>query len=346
MQTKRRVLAALVATLLLLTAGAEAQEKMDIKIGAGVASDHAPAFAALERGIFAKHGLNAKLVIYPTGVEEINGMLAGAQEVSVMGTIPFLAGVSNGLPLILIGHLHSDATQDNYSTGHSIVVGAGTGIKDIKGLKGKKVGLPRGTGAEAFLIGHLQANGLNASDVSLINVKPADLATGLVNKDVDAIAIWEPWPSAAVVNIPGTVRIASGGCPTCYIPAALLTTKKIVAEKPELLRRFMAAFAEAEQWVRNNSDAAAEIDMRWVPGIELAVMKEAVKQANYDLRMSKYTDEMFKAKTIPSLVSAGNVKAAFDPAPNIDPQFYLAAESKYPQFFSDLKPIPAEKRLK
>jgi NitT/TauT family transport system substrate-binding protein/sulfonate transport system substrate-binding protein len=46
--------------------------------------------------------------MYPTGVEMINGLMAGAQEVNLMGSIPFLAAISNGLPLMLIAHLHGD----------------------------------------------------------------------------------------------------------------------------------------------------------------------------------------------------------------------------------------------
>jgi NitT/TauT family transport system substrate-binding protein/sulfonate transport system substrate-binding protein len=325
--------------------GAQAQDTIEIRVGAATASDHAPAFAALEKGIFAKHRLNAKIIMYPTGVEMINGLLSGAQEVNVMGSIPFLAGISNGLPLILIGHLHGDATKDNYSTGHSIVAGPDSGIKTVADLKGKRVGLPRGTGAEGYLNGLLQATGLKPEDVKLINVKPNDLPTALAQKDVDAIAIWEPWPSTAVVKLQGSSRIASGGCPTCYIPAALVTSKNVAAEKPEALRRFMAAFAEAEQWVRKNFDEAAEINMRWISGIELPVMKEAIREAGYDLRISKNTVEQYKRKTIPSLVAAGNLKKEVDPAPNVDPQFYTFVEKKHPEFFSDLAPIPADKQL-
>lgn len=326
-------------------AGAQAQDVIDIKIGAAAASDHSPVFVGVEKGIFAKHGLNATVVMYPTGVEMINGLLAGAQHVNVMGSIPYLAGVANDLPLVLIGHLQGNAAADNYSTGHGIVAGPNSGIEDVEDLVGKRIGLPRGTGAEGYLIGVMQAEGLSADQATLINIKPADLPTALAQNQVDAIAGWEQWPSAAIVEVPGSKRIAAGGCPTCYIPAAILTSKQVIADDPELLKRFMAAFYEAQQWVRNNYDEAAEINMRWVPGIELPVMKEAIRQTNFDGRMSAFTRESYMAKTIPSLVAAGNVPEAFDPGPAIDPQFYLAAEAEHPEFFSDLPPIPEDKKL-
>lgn len=323
---------------------ASAQDMIDIRIGAATASDHAPGFAALERGLFAKHGLNAKIVMYPTGVEMINGLMAGAQEVNLMGSIPFLAAISNGLPLMLIAHLHGDPLGDSYSTGHSIVAGPNAGVAagDVKALAGKRIGLPRGTGAEGYLLGHLKSNGMSADDVELVNIKPADLPTALAQGDVDAIAIWEPWPSTAVVNVPGAVRVVDGGCDSCYIPAAILTTKQVIADQPEALRRFMAAFAEAQQWVRNNFDEAAEINMRWIPGIDLAVMKEAIRQAGYDHRISKLTNKGYQEKTMPSLVAGGKLKEVFDASPNIDPQFYLYVEENFPEYYADLPPLPED----
>lgn len=335
----------IVAALMAAMSGAFAQDTIDMNVGAATASDHAPAFAALEKGFFAKHGLNVKIIMYPSGVEMINGLLGGQQSVNVMGSVPFLAGIANGLPLVLIGHLHGDPTKDNYSTGHSLVAGPDSGIASIADLKGKKIGLPRGTGAEGYLTGLLQANGLKPDDVTLVNVKPADLPAALMQKDVAAFAVWEPWPSTAIVKVPGSVRIASGGCPTCYIPAAFLTSKSEVEKNPEALRRFMAAISESEQWVRQNSDEAAEINMHWISGVELPVMKEAIKQANFDPRMSKYTISGYVTKTIPSLVAGGGLKKAVDPAPNVDPEFISAVEKEHPEYFSDLPPIPADQKF-
>src|SRR5690554_936403 len=145
----RKLLVGLAAGLLSFgaaAAGASAQEAdvLDISIGAAPASDHSPVFVGIEKGIFAKHGLNAKVVLYPTGVEMINGLLADAQAVNVMGSIPYLAGVANDLPLVLIGHLQGNAAEDNYSTGHGIVAGPDSGIDSVADLVGKRIGLPRG----------------------------------------------------------------------------------------------------------------------------------------------------------------------------------------------------------
>jgi sulfonate transport system substrate-binding protein len=346
----RRV-AMLLAVVALVVGGAPwtaSGQTLQVRIGAGYATDHAPVFAGVEKGIFAKHGLDAKVIMYPTGVEEINGLLAGAQEVNVMGTTPFLAGVSNGLPLVLIGHLHGDPNRTDYADNYSIVASAKSGVTagNVKALKGKRIATPFGAGGELYLLGMLDQNGLKTSDVTMLNVKPSDLVTALRNNDADAISIWEPWGSTALAQVPGSVLVAEGGCRGCYDPGTILTSSKVIGEKAEVLRRFMVAFAEAEQWVRQNFDAAAEINMRWIPGVDLETMKRAIRRSHYDSRMSRYTRDMYAEKAIPFLLGQKRLKKSFDPGTVIDSQFYLYAEKTAPLFYADLPPIPDAIRLK
>jgi len=343
-----RMLARIAMSMLLaVPLFAVAQAPLPIRIGAANATDHAAAFIGVEKGIFAKHGLDAKIVMYQTGPEMINGLLNGAQDVNIMGSIPFLAGVSRDQPLVLIGHLHGDATRQYYADNNSIVASAASGIreKDIKALKGRKIGLPRGTGAEGYLIGILAENGLRITDVTLINLKPSDQVTALRQGDVDAVAAWEPWATTAAVRVPGAVRVTSGGCESCYDPGSILTTRQVIEAKAETLRRFMVAFAEAHKWLRQHFDEAAEINTRWVTGVDLDIMKPAIRRSNYDLRLSKNTLDGYAKKAIPMLVADKRMAKNVDPATVVDAQFDQYAERTAPQFFSDLPPIPADRRL-
>jgi sulfonate transport system substrate-binding protein len=338
----------IIAALALLGAGAaSAQQPLEIKIGAAYATDHAAAFIGIERGIFAKHGLDAKLVLYQTGVEMINGLLANAQEVNIMGSVPFLAGVSRGQPLVLIGHLHGDALSDNYSQNNAIITVPQGGVRadDLQSLRGKKVGLARGTGAEGYLLGILAQAGLKDSDLTLVNIPPANTATALRQGDVQAVAAWEPWATVTSLRVPQAIEVIRGKCAGCYDPGSILTTRAVIAQKSEQLRRFMVAFAEAHQWLRQNYDEAAAIDMRWIPGLELDVAKVAIRNSLYDLRVTRNTIDGYNKKAIPALVADKRMAKTLDAATVVDARFYKHVEATAPQFFSDLKPIPANRRL-
>jgi NitT/TauT family transport system substrate-binding protein/sulfonate transport system substrate-binding protein len=107
----------------------------------------------------------------------------------------------------------------------------------------------------------------------------------------------------------------------------------------------MVAFAEAQQWLRGHFDEAAEINTRWVTGVDLDIMKQAIRRSNYDLRLSRNTLDGYQKKAIPLLVADKRMAASVDPASVVDPQFYLYAEKTAPQLFSDLPPIAADRRL-
>jgi hypothetical protein len=81
--------------------------------------------------------------------------------------------------------------------------------------------------------------------------------------------------------------------------------------------------------------------MRWITGVELDVMKVAIRRSPLDMRLSKLTVQGFNQNTIPLLVNDKRLDKAFDAATVVDPQFTKHAEKTAPQFFSDLPQIPA-----
>ena len=312
-------------------------------VSASKGTMHTPLLYAAENGIFEKHGVEVELKFFQTGVEMINGLMAGTHHMNTMGSIPLIAGASNGLDLVLIGHLHGRANADSYSDNTGIV--ADKSIKTVTDLKGKKIALPRGTGAEGYLLGVLSQNNMTASDVTLVSAKPSELSTALRNGDVDAIAIWETHLSGTANSIESADVLISGNCNACYDPGTLITTNAIIKERGEQLRKFMLAFAEASQWVRNNLDKAAEVNIRWSNFDNVDVMKSAMRNGLNDPRMSKLTVETYKSKTVPGLKTAGKLGGDVDVDKMVDPQFVTYMMDTVPQFFDDLEAIPANKRF-
>jgi NitT/TauT family transport system substrate-binding protein/sulfonate transport system substrate-binding protein len=107
----------------------------------------------------------------------------------------------------------------------------------------------------------------------------------------------------------------------------------------------MVAFAEAQQWLRAHFDEAAEINTRWVTGVDLDIMKQAIRRSNYDVRLSRNTLDGYRNKAIPLLVADKRMAQSVDPATIVDAQFVQYAEKTAPQFFSDLPPVPADRKL-
>lgn len=347
MLTRMFVLTALVVTLTGVAA-AQARHYLPITIGVAGAVDDAPIFVGVDQGIFAKFGLDAKVKMYESGIDMMNGLVNGDQQVNIMGSIPFLVGVSKDFPIVLIAHEFGQPTHDYYAANESIVASSASHIKqgDIRALIGKRVGVTFGTGGQNYLLGLLSEAHIPLKDVTMVNMMPAQLVTALKQGDVSAISIWEPWGSLAMTKAKGSVRVVQGNCMSCYDPGTVLTTRSAVKNDPELLQRFMDAFLECEQWVRKNPHKAARIDMLWIQGVDYSTMKLALSKINFDPRISAYTKKMYEAKSIPLLVSQGHIDNQFNPAGAMDPAFLEAAMKKYPQTVADLPPIPPNLQTK
>jgi hypothetical protein len=74
-------------------------------------------------------------------------------------------------------------------------------------------------------------------------------------------------------------------------------------------------------------------------------LKQAIRRSYYDLRVSRNTLVGFQKLAIPMLVADKRMAKSVDPATVVDPQFDQYAEKTAPQYFSDLPPIPADRKL-
>ena len=84
------------------------------------------------------------------------------------------------------------------------------GIATAKDLRGKRIGVMAATSSAYFARQLLARAGLNETDVTLVAMAPNDLPAALVDRKVDAIAIWEPQSEEArralgadAVRLPG-----------------------------------------------------------------------------------------------------------------------------------------------
>jgi NitT/TauT family transport system substrate-binding protein len=89
----------------------------------------------------------------------------------------------------------------DYSNGNDMIV-AKPGIKSLKDLKGKKIGLEVGLVEHLLLLQGLKDAGMKETDVELVNTKTND--TPQVFPSVDAIGAWQPVSGQAMKAVPGS----------------------------------------------------------------------------------------------------------------------------------------------
>jgi NitT/TauT family transport system substrate-binding protein len=90
----------------------------------------------------------------------------------------------------------------DYSNGNDMIVGK-PGIKSLKDLKGKKIGIEVGLVEHLLLLHGLDKAGMKEKDVTLVNTKTNDTPQVLASGQVDAIGAWQPNSGMAMKQVPG-----------------------------------------------------------------------------------------------------------------------------------------------
>src|SRR5262249_7928546 len=85
--------------------------QLDVVIGNNFG--HLPMFVGAEKGIFAKHGIDARMKVVDTGTDMVNAMHNGEAQIGDMSVTTFLKAVHAGEPFKVIGIIMNDATRDN-----------------------------------------------------------------------------------------------------------------------------------------------------------------------------------------------------------------------------------------
>ncbi len=120
------------------------------------------------------------------GGDVIRAMASGAVQIGEVGSSPFAAAVSQGQNLNLFWIL------DDIADAEALVARNGSGIHSVKDLKGKKVATPFVSTAHYQLMAALKLEGVDAKGVTVMNMRPAEIAAAWERGDIDAAFVWDP----------------------------------------------------------------------------------------------------------------------------------------------------------
>lgn len=129
-------------------------------------------------------------------------------------------------------------------------------IKSIKDLKGKKVAATKGTDPFLFLLRSLHAEGLQKSDIEHVSLQHADGRAALEQGRVDAWAGLDPLMAGSEIEA-GSRLIHRNVAFNTY--GFLNTTEKFARENPDYVRKVIAAYEKARQWIIANPEETARL---------------------------------------------------------------------------------------
>jgi ABC-type nitrate/sulfonate/bicarbonate transport system substrate-binding protein len=323
---------------MLLAWPAAAQQPVPMTAAVGANMNHVPSFVGVEKGIFLKHGVDLKLKVLATGQEMAKALQAGEAQIIGSAYSNYPVAVERGMAARGVVGLMGDRTSRYSDDPVSIWTRKGTGITKLEDLTGKKLGTPVGGTADEYLGVVLKKAGIPREKVNVLNVPPGNLVSTLQGGGVDAVACWEPFGSLIQAKIPDSLLLMRGGGNIGYY-INMAVRNDLIEKNPDLVERYVIGVAEATQYTRKNLDEAAQIATRWIPGLDVAVAKQALKHMTFDPRITAHTLAAWD-ENVAILLEQKKLRAAVPRQQGIEPRFIEKVLRTHSQLFADLKPVP------
>lgn len=212
--------------LLLLLAGLSASALAKAPETVNIGYQKANIFALLKyRGTldesFKKQGIAVRWIEFPAGPQMLEGLNVGSIDLAATGDAPPAFAQAAQADLVYLAHSPANPKTE------AIVVAENSAIKSVADLKGKRVGLNKGSDVNYLLVTALEKAGLSYKDITPVYLPPADARAAFQRGAIDAWVIWDPFLAEVETNAKARqIGNAEGLVPhyTFYLPAANLPT--------------------------------------------------------------------------------------------------------------------------
>jgi ABC-type nitrate/sulfonate/bicarbonate transport system substrate-binding protein len=259
-----------------------AQTRMTI--ATGVDPVFSAYYVAQEEGLFKKHGLDVRINTGPSGSAMVSFLVNGQIE-SAFGSE--IAGVANHNldPNVVI------VAQATRLVRWIAVVGRN--IDTLDQLKGKRVGVARGSGGEVFWLAMLDKLKLSAADYTVVNVEAPEMVAALERGNIDAYAVWEPWVTRGLAAVKNTkvLRDQEGILEQgVYIYMNLAWIRK----NPAQAEAFMRALVEATDIINRDRPRAAKDVSAFLKSLDPPLVEQLMTKLRFDMVLDEFTIGLFR----------------------------------------------------
>jgi len=229
---------------------------------AGCSGQGTPLFVAKDKGFYEKRGLSVE-IIQPSAGGSDQLIAAGQGDFGVSYQEAVTYARAAGIPVKSIAAV----IQHNTSCFASPV---SKNILSPKDFAGKRYGGWGSPAEHAVIKSLMDKYGADITQVEEINMGTADFFSS-IEKDIDFAWIYYGWDGiqAELKDVKlNTIMLKDEDPALDYYTPVLIASEKTLADKPQLVRDFLAATAEGYQYAAENPDDSADILLANAPELD------------------------------------------------------------------------------
>ncbi|WP_046868113.1 ABC transporter substrate-binding protein [Microvirga massiliensis] len=249
----------------------------------GTTPDYANLYVARDKGFFEKEGIKLDVRLFPSGSAATDGFRSGKVEFVASGEIPAmrLCEVMNAKIVAPTGY-----------DGFSPVLMVKSEIKSVEDLRGKTLGTRIGSSGEFFADLLQKKFDLPPGTFKLTNMEPADMVAALDRGDIDGFLWFSPFEERSATISGSKVRLLLRGGEVGYTNEVTLVARgDLIAENPDLVKRFMKALVQGSDYAQANRDETVNIVAAALKLDKKAA--EVTKQMHFPIRFDARTYERY-----------------------------------------------------
>ncbi len=290
MMHRRNVLkgAALTAGALAMPAVARAQAPRTVKMGS-LRLIHSMTPHFYER--FMPAGMKVEIITFDSPTDGKNAVVTKSVDFGGFGIAAATLGAAAGEPVVVVGAF--------CNKGMGVVAKAGSDIKTIKDLKGKKVGIWPGSTQEVFILERLRLEGMSIKDIQSTRVPFGEMHAMLSRGDIDAYVGAEPGPGLSLSSGVGQLVEYPYGTAMGGLNMIFATHEEMVAKDPELIKIMLTVHRKASEFMMANKAAVVEMTVARL-GANKAAVDHALAADNVEYTWELSDKVLSQARTYAS----------------------------------------------
>jgi aliphatic sulfonates family ABC transporter substrate-binding protein len=257
-------------------------------------------------------GIPVDWIEFDGGIQIVEALATGDLDVAVVGNCPAVFAQADDVPIVYV------AAEPPAPRGAALIVHRDSPLTSVAALRGKRVAVNRAAQAHYLLVRALEEAGVDQDDVNIWFASPDRALSEFRAGGVAAWAIWDPWLSAARIEL--GARVLRDATRLLDNSSYYLARRDFAERDMESVREFVLQLHAAARRASSNPKRAAELiapgfglsppallasldrELRAVPiGPELVAAQQEV------------ADTLFRLRLIPRPVSVADAQLKVRP---------------------------------